>query len=177
MTQAPLPPRPKIQRRLDVFGHFFVVVGALGILALLALTVVGVIWRYALNDPIFGLQDLSALTSSVVVASAVAYGAVSNSHITVNVMPAHFGRRVRRVTDVIVRAAGAAMLATAAYALIKKGSCGLACGNITSNLNILHGPFYYVLAGSLAFFAVYLTVQLIIGVMHWRGEDPNEAIV
>jgi TRAP-type C4-dicarboxylate transport system permease small subunit len=168
--------RPALQRMLDKIALIFLAAGALGILFLVGLTAVSVFWRYVLNDPIFGVQDLSSMTAAVVAGSAVAYGATQNSHITVNMMPKHFGRRVRRLTDLIARGASTVILVLAASALFKKGGCGLACGNITSNLNILHSPFYYLLAASLGFYAVYLVVQLIAGPSHWGGEDPNEAI-
>ncbi|WP_342078647.1 TRAP transporter small permease [Yoonia sp. SS1-5] len=176
MSAPATPPRPHAQRLLDQFGHLFVLVGAIGILVLLALTAIGVFWRYVLNDPIFGLQDLVSMTSAVVVACAVAYGAISNTHITVNIMPAHFGRPVRRVTDVVARGIGVTVLGLSAFALVKKAGCGLACGQITGNLNIAHGPFYLTLAAAMGFFALYQLVQLWAGLMHWRDEDPNEAI-
>lgn len=168
--------KPVVQRVLDRLGLLFFAAGALGVLVLVILTVIGVFWRYVLRDPIFGLQDLSSMTAAIVAASAVAYGATQNSHITVNIMPQQFGRGVRRFTDIIARGAGAVILTLATWSLIKKGSCGLPCGNITSNLNILHTPFYYVLAGALGFYAIYLVVQLFVGLSHWGGEDPNEAI-
>ena len=168
--------RPLFQRALGRLALIFFVTGALGILFLVGLTAVSVFWRYVLNDPIFGIQDLSSMTAAVVAACAVAYGATQNSHITVNIMPKHFGRGVRRVTDVIARGGGAIILVLAVSALIKKGGCGLPCGNITSNLNILHTPFYYALAASLGFYALSLVAQLVTGLINWNAEDPNEAL-
>ncbi|MBT8154643.1 TRAP transporter small permease subunit [Epibacterium ulvae] len=168
--------RHPVQRELDRMALLFFAAGSVGILFLVGLTAVSVFWRYVLRDPIFGVQDLSSMTAAVVAACAVAYGATQNSHITVNIMPKHFGRRARRITDIVARGGGAVILTLAASALIKKGGCGLACGNITSNLNILHTPFYYVLAFALGFFALYLVALLVIGLSHWNGEDPNEAI-
>ncbi|MBT8474277.1 MAG: TRAP transporter small permease [Alphaproteobacteria bacterium] len=169
--------RPRVQRFFDYFGVFFVVVGSLGILALLSLTVVAVTWRYLLNDPIFGIRDVASMISAVVVACAVPYTAICNSHITINVLHSHFRRPVRRLTDLVARGISAGISATATYALIKKAGCGLACGQITSNLNIPHGPFYLVLAAAMAFLSLYLLVQIWVGVMHWHREDPNEAML
>lgn len=166
----------KMQAMLDTLAWVFLGVGGIGITLLMLLTVVGVFWRYVLVDPIFGLQDVSSMTAAVVAACAVAYGATQNSHITVNIMPQHFNRSARRITDVFARGAGAVILLLAAKALYKKGGCGLPCGNITSNLSLPHGPFYYVLTAALGFFALYLIVQLFVGLSHWRNEDPNEVM-
>ncbi|WP_171102052.1 TRAP transporter small permease [Ruegeria sp. HKCCD7255] len=162
------------QRWLDRLSYVFVLIGSVGVLLLMTLTVVGVIWRYILVDPIFGLQDLSSMTAAIVAAAAVAFGATQNNHITVNIMPKHFGRKVRRWTDLIARGVGVIILILAASELIKKGNCGLACGNVTGNLTIPHAPFYYALAIALGFFALTLLVQIARGLVHWAGEDPNE---
>lgn len=175
-TRATTSSPVKVQSALDRLASLFLGAGAIGVTFLMLLTVVGVFWRYILRDPIFGVQDVSSMTAAVVAACAVAYGATQNSHITVNIMPKLFGRGVRRYTDVFARGAGAVVLAVSAKALVKKGTCGLPCGNVTGNLSLPHGPFYYVLAAALGFFAMYLFVQLLVGVAHWRGEDPNEAM-
>ncbi len=39
---------------------------------LVGLTVVSVFWRYLLNDPIFGITDLSRMSLAVIVAGALA---------------------------------------------------------------------------------------------------------
>ena len=43
--------------------------GGLALTVLAGLTVVAVFRRYALNDPIFGVEDLSAMTLTIVVAA------------------------------------------------------------------------------------------------------------
>lgn len=164
----------KLQRGLDRLSLIFGIAGALGIFILMMLTAIGVIWRYVLVSPIFGLQDVSSMTAAVVAACAVAFGASQQSHITVNIMPKQFGRSVRRVTDIIARSCGVIVLILAAQALVKKGNCGLPCGNVTGNLTIPHGPFYYILAAALGFFALVLAVHLLTGIAHWASEDPNE---
>lgn len=164
----------RVQFWLDRLSALFAIAGALGVFVLMMLTAIGVIWRYVLVSPIFGLQDVSSMTAAVVAACTVAFGASQKSHITVNIMPKHFGRSVRRVTDVIARGSGVIILTLSAHALIKKGNCGLPCGNVTGNLTIPHAPFYYILAIALGFFALTLAVHVLAGIANWTGEDPNE---
>lgn len=171
------PDQNTIPRIPQLIGFALVIIGAVGILVMLGVTVVSVFWRYVLSDPIFGLQDVTSMTSAVVVACAVSYGAVTNGHITVNIIPSHFGRKIRRLTDLVARASGAIILGLASYSLIKKGGCGLPCGQITSNLSIGHGPFYMVLAASMALFCLVLIIHIIVGLRNWRGDDPNEPVL
>ncbi|WP_282027030.1 TRAP transporter small permease [Limimaricola cinnabarinus] len=153
----------------------FAVIGGVGLFVLMGITVVSVFWRYALRDPIFGIGDLSSMSLVVVVAAGVAYGAVHGVHISVDLLSAFAGRRIKRVTDLLVRALSVLVCGFAAWALIVKGGCGLPCGAVTQNLNIVHTQFYYLLAAALALTAAYLLYQLIVGLKHWSGADPNEA--
>jgi len=170
--------QPKANRKTDIFfrrtADLFAVAGGLGLLVLLVVTVISVFWRYVLRDPIFGTQDITTMSLTVVVAAGVAYGAVHGAHISVHIIGNFFGRGVTRLTDAIVRIAGAGICGFAAWGLVMKGLCGLPCGAITQNLNVPHAPFYYILAAAMSFFGALLLAQLIVGIAHWPGEDPNE---
>ncbi len=151
----------------------FAFVGGIGVVALMLITVVGVFWRYALNDPIFGIGDVSVLTLTVVAACSVAYGATRHAHVSVNVIKMFAGRKVTRITDAIMRLAAVFITALAAYALFAK-ACGFEKACITENLSIEHRSFYYVLAGSMAFYTLIFAAHLLIGLEHFSGDDPNE---
>ncbi len=167
-------PLQRFERLLEFVAQMFAVVGGVALVGLMGVTLVAVIWRYLLNDPIFGIEDISTMTLTVVVASAIAYGAFHQAHVSVNVVKFFFDRPTTRYTDLLFRLLGIAMLSVASYALVKKGQCGFECGSITNNLSIVHTPFYYVLAVAVAFYAVLLVQQLLLGLRHWSGDDPNE---
>lgn len=170
-------PRPLViaERGLAALGRAFVLVGGVGLVVLMVVTIVSVFWRYVLNDPIFGIEDVSTMTLTVVVACSVGYGALHGAHISVNVISAFAGRPVTRFSDLVVRALGAGITGYAAWGLVDKGTCGLPCGAITSNLGIAHPPFYMGLAVAMGSYSILLLTQLLIGLAHWSGEDPNEA--
>ena len=162
-----------LDRGLGILAGLFAAAGAAALAVLLGVTVVAVVWRYALNAPIFGIEDVSTMALVVVVAASVAHGARRGAHIAIDLI-GRFGRRLTRLTDVAARALGAGMLVLAAWALADRGSCGLPCGAITSNLGIAHTPFYHALAAALGLHALVLLLQLALGLIHWSGEDPNE---
>ena len=165
-----------INKQLGRLAGLFAIAGGIALVGLMGITVVAVFARYVMNDPIFGIEDLSSMTLTVVVAAAVAYGAYHNVHVSVSVIKMFAGRRVTRVTDLIVRFLSLAFISIAAYAMFTKGACGLPCGQITNNLSIVHTPFYYSIGLALAFYALLLAFQIIVGLAHWTGRDPNEAI-
>lgn len=165
----------RLDEQLGRLAGLFAFAGAAGILMLLGVTVVAVFWRYILNAPIFGIEDLSIVTLTVVAAGSVCYGARKGAHISINIISFFFFRRTTRVTDTIMRVLVAGISFLAAYALVTK-ACGIEKACITSNLAIEHRPFFYVLAAAMALYGANVTVHLAMGLAHWNEpHDPNEA--
>jgi len=165
-----------LTRADDVIGWIaglLAVVGALGMCGLLAIVVIAVTWRYGFNDPIFGIEDLSVVTLTLVAGASVAYGARHGSHVSVNIITYFFGRKVTRFTDALMRLMTSAVSMFAAYALITR-ACGIEKACITNNFSIEHRPFYFFLAASLALFSLHMLVQFLVGLAHFSGEDPNK---
>lgn len=151
------------------------VIGGVTVVFLVALTVYAVFFRYILNDPVFGIDDVSQIALSVVVAGSIAYGGRAGAHVHVDILSIVGGRKITRYTDPLVRAAGAIIVGLMAYGLVKKGLCGTPCGYFTPNLAIPHLPFQMLLAAAMATYAVVLALELVIGLIHFRAaEDPNE---
>ena len=164
----------QIDRQLGRLAGLFAVAGSLGIVILLGVTVVAVFWRYMLNAPIFGIEDISIVTLTLVAAGSVAYGARHGAHVAINLISGLFGRRILRVTDAIMRALVAAICLLSAYALVIK-ACGIEKACITSNLSLEHQPYFYVLAAAMALIGLNALVQLLIGLRNWNeAKDPYE---
>lgn len=162
-----------IDGQLGRIAGLFAIAGSIGIITLMGIILIAVFWRYVLNDPLFGIDDISVVVLAVVAACAVAFGARNNAHVSVNIINKFFGRSVTRYTDAIMRLLALGVTAVAAYALSVQ-ACGFDKACITENLSIEHTLFYYVLSASLGFYALHILVQLLVGFIHWNGEDPNE---
>lgn len=160
-------------RQLERLTGLFAIVGALGVTGLMAIILIAVIWRYGINNPIFGIGDMSTLVLSIVAAASVIYGARNNAHISIDLISRFFGRRITRYTDLVMRLLTLAILCLATYALITK-ACGFEKGCLTENLSIAHRPFYYLLAVSMGLYALHILVQLLQGLVHFKGDDPND---
>ena len=142
---------------------------------LVGLTVVSVFWRYLLNDPIFGITDISRMSLAVIVAGSLAYGARHGAFVHVDILKAVGGRRLTRYTDVLVRLGGIAIVGAATWALRDEARCGFECGEFTDNLEIVHTPFYWLLALAMAAYGLILVCELLVGLAHFNAaDDPNE---
>jgi TRAP-type C4-dicarboxylate transport system permease small subunit len=160
---------------LDRAIGWLIILGNIATLSLVVTTVVAVFFRYVINDPIFGVNDVSRMTLLVIVACSIAYGGREGAHVSVDVVNMMFGRGLTRWTDLIVRALGILIIGLAIYALLKQGSCGVPCGHFTPNLEIPFWPFYILLAVGLALYGLILLGELIAGLRHFSASaDPNE---
>lgn len=154
-------------------AQLLAIAGSLGIVSLIVITVAAVTWRYGLNDPIFGIEDLSIVTLTIVAGAAVAYGARANAHISINVIRIIGGRSLTRYSDAVMRLLAAAILALATYALFAK-ACGIEKACITNNFSIEHRYFYYYLGLSMAVYMLHVLNHFLIGLWHFQTDDPNE---
>ncbi len=162
-------------RAVDVLSTALAAIGAAGALALVAVTVVAVFFRYIIGDPIYGIGDLSTMLLSVIVAGSIIYGAKIGAHVQVDVLNMVGGRKVTRYCDVVVRLLSAAIAFLLAIALWEEMQCGEDCGYFTPNLEIVHAPFHGLLMVSMAGYGLLQILELIEGLIHFRAnEDPNE---
>lgn len=161
--------------QLGRVAGLFAILGAIGICLLMVNILVAVFWRYILNDPIFGIDDISVMVLAVFAGCAVAYGARNNSHVSVDIITNIFGRSATRYTDAVMRLLAIGISGLAAFSLWTK-ACGFEEACITENLSIEHTWFYYFLGVALCFYALHLLVMLLVGFAHWNGDDPNEAV-
>lgn len=160
---------------MDRLAAILAIIGGATVVFLVGLTVVAVFWRYVLNDPIFGITDISRMSMAVIVAGSLAYGARQGGFVHVDILKSIAGRKWTRYTDVLVRVAGIAIIGTAAWALREEARCGFECGEFTDNLEILHPPFYWLLAIAMAVYGLILVCELIIGLAHFNAAiDPHE---
>jgi TRAP-type C4-dicarboxylate transport system permease small subunit len=160
---------------IDRAARWLAVLGGIAVIALVAITAVAVFFRYVVNDPIFGINDLSRMVLLVIVAGAVPYGGRAGAHVSVDVLGMFGGRAVTRWTDVVVRLLGIVIACFATYGLVKQGLCGVRCGHFTPNLAIPFLPFYMLLALSVGGYALVLLVELIAGLDNFgASEDPSE---
>ncbi len=162
----------RADRLVGWLAGLMALIGGLGIAALVVITLVAVLWRYGFNNPIFGISDLSVVTLTVVAGSAVAYGARHGAHVSVNVIGYVADRRLLRWSDAAMRMATVGIAGLATWSLFTK-ACGIEKACITNNFSIEHRLFYWFLGLALGLYTLQVLVQLLTGLWHFRGDDPN----
>lgn len=151
----------------------FAVAGGAALLLLLGVTVAEVVARHLMGSSLLGAEDLATMCLTVFVAGAVVCAAREGGHVSVDLIGRFGGRRLTGATDVLSRLLGTGATAAASVALFAKGGCGVECGEVTGSLAIVHTPFYYALALSMATLSLLLASRIIPGPAA-RGEgDPH----
>lgn len=139
----------------------FAIAGGAALLLLLGVTVAEVVARHLMGFSLLGAEDLATMCLTVFVAGAVVCAARKGGHVSVDLIGRFGGRRLTRATDVLSGLLGTGAAAAASVALFAKGGCGVECGEVTGSLAIVHTPFYYALALSMATLSLLLASRII----------------
>ena len=160
-------------RLLTLAAGLLAWIGGMAIVALMSITVVAVFFRYVMNDPIFGIEDLSIIALTVVAGASVAYGGRHGAHVSVDVIS--FGKRpaLMRVTDTVMRVLALGILGLATWSLFAK-ACGMEKACITGNFSIEHRPYYYFLGVCLGVYTLQVLVELLAGLLPEADSDLRE---
>lgn len=132
------------------------------------------VMRKALNTPIVGAEDLLILSLVAIVALAIPFGARSGAHIEIEVLESHMSAGFARWSMVAVKMLGLALLIVMARQLWHAGDSAQRFGETTQQLLISYQPFYYLLAISVALYAVVLVLDITRLV---RGDDIKPLII
>ena len=118
------------------------------------------VMRKALNAPIVGAEDLLILSLVVIVALSIPLGARTGAHIEIEVLESRMSAQFAKWSMVLVKLLGVMLLAVMAWRLWHAGQSAVKFGETTQQLLISYEPFYYLLAASVAIYAVVLVLDI-----------------
>lgn len=158
--------KPYVPAWLAVFDRILIGTALLTGGALLAfMTIFGTInvlvMRKLLNNPVVGTEDLMILALVVVAAISIPFGGRVGAHIEIEVLERFFPRWFDFASRVILRAIGAVLMAVMALQLVEAGHSAVRFGETTQQLLISYAPFYYILAGCVALYALVLIADIV----------------
>jgi TRAP-type C4-dicarboxylate transport system permease small subunit len=140
--------------------------GGLILFILMGMTVLDVVFRYVLNAPIGGSQDISIVLLVVIVACSIAYGARTGAHVSVDLFGHLFGPTFARVSDILVRIFAAGVTAVWSWQLFRSGRVATQLEEGTLLLAIPFEPFYQVLAIGVWLYAIVLVLESMMLMRH-----------
>lgn len=118
------------------------------------------IMRKALNAPITGAEDLLILALVVIVALSIPLGARTGAHIEIEVLESRMSLWFAKWSMIVIKIMGAALLGFMSKQLWHAGGTASKFGETTQQLLISYEPFYYLLAISVAIYAIVLLLDI-----------------
>lgn len=119
------------------------------------------IMRKALNSPIVGTEDLLVLALVLVAGISIPFGARVGAHIEIEVLERFFPRWFDLAAQLVLRLLAAGLTALMSWQLVEAGHSAARFGETTQQLLIPYGPFYFVLAGCVAFYTLVLLSDIV----------------
>lgn len=158
--QVSEPPNFPLLNALDRILKFFaIVVGGSILLGMTLLSFVNVIiMRKALNNPIFGAEDVLVLGLVMIVAISIPYGARSGAHIEIELLESRMSPKFDKSSRLLMNVLGVAILALLSWRLWHAGASAARFGETSQQLLVPFGPFYYILS---VFVGLYVAVLIL----------------
>jgi TRAP-type C4-dicarboxylate transport system permease small subunit len=133
--------------------------------ALMTITVVDVVGRYALNAPLPAGYELIQLGMALLVFLTLPILSARDEQVRVDIFERILPARVRPALRVASAAISLVVVAAFAWLLWARGSSFVASGETTSNLRLPQAPFAFFIAASWAASAAIILLRL----LRWRA--------
>lgn len=144
---------------------FAALLGGIVLFAIMALVSVSVFFRYVLNQPILGDQELVEIGMSLVVMLAMPFTTWKGDHIRVDILDSRLGNFGRFLGDIFARAVGIFVLYLLARKATDKAFDAYEYEDVTNMIEIPVWIAYGAISAGMGLFAVVLAVQLALQIL------------
>lgn len=145
-------------------------VSGLILIAIMLLMTTDVFFRYALNQPILGVQELVQWGIVLVVMLAMPHCARKNAHIKVDVFDHILGSWGRALSDGISRLISSFVLSLLVYKTTFKAMDAWEYKDVTNMLELPIWPVYAAIALSMGLFTLVLLLELYEQMFCWEAD-------
>ena len=129
------------------------------VIGLLMLTVVAdVCGRYFFRSPISGASELASFLMIIIVFPALAWAALTDKHVKVDILVSHFSPRVQAILDGITLLATLGVFVVITWRSVLEST---SVRNVTSLLRLPHVPFYWIMTVGLTVFCLSIILLVI----------------
>lgn len=131
---------------LGLFSHGLARLGCVALFAMMGLTVVDVVGRYAFNSPLLGAFELTEFLVLIMVFSFVGYTQAEKSHVTVEILVDRLPRKTQSFIDLFNYGVGLILMTLVTWKGFEKAMEAWATGESPMNLPVPDYPFVFFMA-------------------------------
>ncbi|WP_425053411.1 TRAP transporter small permease [Psychromarinibacter sp. S121] len=150
-------------------------VAGLLLVLMTALITAAVIMRYAVGQPILGVNEIVQLNAVALAMLALPYATYSGAHVRADIFDPALGRWGRWLADLLTRAVSVGALYFLVTRAWDKALDAREFGDATNMLNLPIWPFYGLIALGMALCVLVFVLEFatILLTGHPKGEFPN----
>lgn len=148
--------------RFERATFYLAIIGAVCLLAIVAIVTVGVIMRYVLAVPILGVNEFVQLTAVALIMASLPYCTARRDHVAVDVFERLLGRWGRFIGDIAAYCLSGLVMGILAQRAVLKALDAWEWGDATNMLRMPIWPFYAILAAGAALCVLTFAVQLVV---------------
>lgn len=131
---------------LGIFSYILSKLGCVALVAMMCLTVVDVVGRYAFNSPILGAFEITSFLVSILVFSFLGYAQAEKSHVTVDILVNTFPKNAQSLVKLFNYIVGLFMMILISWKGFEKAFESMEAGDSPMNLSVPDYPFVFFLA-------------------------------
>ena len=165
----------KIEGALALLERLFkgaALLGGLALFAVMLLVSAAVFFRYVLNEPILGDQELVEIGMALIVMLAMPFTAWKNAHIRVDILDDHLGSKGRFIGDIFARLVSIFALYLLVRKAIDKAFDAHRYNDLTNMIEIPVWIAYSAISAGMGLFAVVLVIQLLLQIQQgWTNYE------
>ena len=155
----------QMQTLVNQIGRVLGIIGMAVLVAMMLLTGIDVFLRYVFNRPILGSIEITELMMLTFAFAAIVWCTANKSHIKVDLISGRIPDSAKSISDIIFYIFYLVLNVFLAWrnfleAMALKPAIGYAGGR-TSILDILHYPFYLLIAVACALISIMLLIYII----------------
>ncbi len=148
--------------RFEKATFYLALVGAVCLLAIVAIVTLGVVMRYVLGIPILGVNEFVELTAVALIMASLPFCTARREHVAVDVFERILGRWGRFIGDVVAYCLSGFVMSILAQRAVLKALDAWQWGDATNMLRMPIWPFYAILAAGAALCVLTFAVQLVV---------------
>lgn len=150
-------------------------VGGACLLFMMGLIAFAVVMRYAVGQPLLGVNEIVQLTAVAVVMAGLPYCTFHSGHVRVDVFDKQIGRWGRLFGDLVSRLLSITALTILCRRAVLKALDAWEFGDVTNMLGLPLWPFYAILSVGVGLCAIIYAEQIIVALVTRPEEERGEA--
>lgn len=141
-------------------NRFVQYIGMAAVIAMMFLTVVHAVGRYAFEEPVPGVIELSGYLLVTAVFLLIGNAMVENRHITIGIIVDRLPLRIQAIVDVLTMLIGLVFSLATSWETFVQGAYIMKMGQASEILHIPNYPFYFLVGIGWALFSLALLLRL-----------------